>query len=108
MGKEKIQQKINEITDRIVKTCQPEKVILFGSYAWGQPTPDSDLDLFVIQQSNESRRTRQLKLRYLLLDFDLPADILSYTPNEIKQRLEINDFFIKDIIDKGKVVYERQ
>ncbi|MBU1180239.1 nucleotidyltransferase domain-containing protein [Patescibacteria group bacterium] len=107
MTKIKLQKSIREITKKIVREVKPEKVILFGSHAWGRPKPDSDLDIFVIKKSNEPRRKRQLKLRRLLLDFDMPADILSYTPEEVKRRLELRDFFIINIIKKGKVLYER-
>lgn len=100
-------KEIKELTKKIIKQANPKKVILFGSYAWGNPGPDSDFDFFVVQKSKESRRNRQLKLRRLLLDFDMPADILSYTPEEIDNRLAIKDFFIRDILNRGKVIYEK-
>ena len=52
------QEKIDSIVNKIVSEAKPEKVILFGSHAWGQPTKDSDVDLFVIQQSGERRLER--------------------------------------------------
>ncbi|MBI4215362.1 MAG: nucleotidyltransferase domain-containing protein, partial [Parcubacteria group bacterium] len=76
----RIPKKIKELTDRIIATYQPEKVILFGSYAWGKPRTDSDFDLCVIKTSVEPRRERQLRLRKLLLGFDAAADILAFTP----------------------------
>lgn len=102
-----VDKKIQELTNKIIRHANPEKVILFGSYAWGKPGADSDFDFFVVQKSKESRRIRQLKLRRLLLDFDMPADILSYTPEEIDNRLAIKDFFIRDILNKGKILYEQ-
>ncbi len=101
----KNKEKIKEITNKIVGEFQPEKIILFGSYAWGEPNQDSDLDLFIIKNTNEERRDRQLKVRRLFLNFDMPADVLVYTPQEIKNRIDKGDFFIIDIINKGKVLY---
>jgi len=107
MNKQIIDKKVKQLTKRIVKEVSPEKVILFGSYAWGKPGNDSDLDLFVVQRTKESKRARQLKLRRLLLDFDMPADILSYTQEEIDHRLKIKDFFIRDIMNNGKIIYAK-
>ena len=104
----KAEKKIKEITKKIVKKVDPEKIILFGSFAWGKPGPDSDIDLFVIEKSDLPKRERQIKIRRLFLDFDMPADVLSYTNNEIKKRLDINDYFIENIINNGKILYERK
>lgn len=106
MSKE-IEDKLKEITDKIVKEIDPEKVILFGSYVWGNPGPDSDIDIAVIENSDLDKRERQLKLGWILIDSGVPTDILSFTPSEIKHRTEIGDFFTKDIINKGKVLYAR-
>lgn len=103
----KINKKIQELTDKIIKEAKPEKVILFGSYAWGKPGPDSDFDFFVVEKSVEPRRKRQLRLRRLLLDFDMPADILSYTPQEVEKRIGMKDLFIKKITTKGKLIYAK-
>lgn len=102
-----IQEKIQKITTKIAETYQPEKVFLFGSYAWGKPTKDSDIDLFVVKDTKESKRERQIKLRRLFLDFDMPADILVYTPKEVEKRIMMGDFFVKNIITKGKILYAK-
>lgn len=107
MSKKEIDKKISEITDKIVKEFKPEKIILFGSYAWGKPHKDSDIDLFVIEKSKLPRRQRQINIRRLFLDFDMPADILSYTRAEIKARQKMNDYFLADILNSGKVLYEK-
>lgn len=102
------QEEIKKITDQIVKNYQPEKIILFGSYAWGKPTKDSDIDLFIVKGSRKRRIDRERELSKYLFGHDFPAmDILIYTPAETKKRLSIKDPFIKDIISKGKLLYAK-
>ena len=102
----KYESRIPEIKDKIVKAINPEKIILFGSYAWGKPTEDSDVDLFVIKDSSERRIDRQRNLRMKLFGSGVPMDLLVYTPKEIDKRLEIEDTFISYILSNGKVLYQ--
>ncbi len=76
---------IQEIKNRIVSGVHPEMIILFGSYAYGTPTKDSDLDLLVILQTEEPMHKRVTKIRKLLRDISIPKDIIVYTPQEVKQ-----------------------
>lgn len=99
---------LKNITKNIIRHFHPEKVILFGSWAWGKPSPESDIDLFIIKNSPKTRQQRQRELRTRLFPSGLPLDLLVYTPKEIKQRLALGDFFIRDILDKGKNLYEAQ
>ena len=64
------------------------------------------MDLFVVKETNELKRERQLKLRHLFLDFDIAADGLVFTSIEVEERIKNGDFFIRNIIDKGKLLYE--
>ena len=108
MTSQEIQEKIQEITQKIVKEFKPEKIILFGSYAWGKPGPDSDVDLFIVKKSKKRRINRERELRTKLFGNKFPPmDILIYTPWEIEKRLLIEDFFIKDILGKGRVLYAK-
>jgi predicted nucleotidyltransferase len=99
--------RIPEIKEKIVREINPEKVILFGSYAWGKPTEDSDVDLFIIQKSNEPRRQRQMTLRKRLFNIGIPMDIIIYTPEELKKRMDIRDVFMRKILRDGKILYEQ-
>lgn len=99
------QKEIKKIVNRIAKEYKPEKIYLFGSYAWGKPTIDSDFDLFIIKKTKENKHSRQLKVRKIIKG-ELPVDILVYTPKEAERRLKIGDFFIEDIFNKGKILYE--
>ncbi len=98
---------INQIAEKIKKQYKPEKIILFGSYAWGKPTKDSDIDLFIVKETNEKHRERALKVRRLLSEENglVGLDILVYNSQELTKRLEIGDSFISKIIKKGKLVY---
>lgn len=99
------EDKIQRLVNKIVAEYDPEKIILFGSYAWGEPTPDSDVDLFVVKASIENRHKRQIKLERKLYPPEMAFDLFVYTPEEVEERLELGDFFIRDIVTKGKVIY---
>ena len=103
----KYEAKIPEIREKIIKELDPEKIILFGSYAWGEPTNSSDLDLFIIQKTDTPRRQRQVELRKKLSGSGVAMDLLVYTPEELNYRLELEDFFFEKIISQGKTIYAK-
>jgi len=105
MDKQKELRKLKNIIKKIVEEYSPEKIILFGSWAWGKSSHDSDVDLFIIKRSKKQRIDRQRELRMKLFPPGMPLDLLVYTPKEIERRLRIGDFFIRDIINKGKLLY---
>lgn len=92
---------------KIVDELNPEKIILFGSYAYGKPTPHSDVDLLVVLKTSASPKERSWRVSRLLLPRPFPVDILVKTPKEIEKALESGDFFLQEIITRGKVLYER-
>jgi predicted nucleotidyltransferase len=92
---------------KIVDELKPEKIILFGSYAYGKPTPHSDVDLLVILKTSASLKERSWRVSRLLLPRPFPVDILVKTPKEIEKALKSGDFFLEEIITRGKVLYER-
>lgn len=95
------------VVQRLITALQPEKVILFGSYAYGTPTPDSDVDLLVVLDTSASSTDRYLAVSGLLYPRPFPMDILVRTPREIEEALGKGDFFIRDIVLQGQVLYER-
>lgn len=105
MEQEVIEQKLKEITEKIIKEFQPEKIILFGSRAWGNPKPDSDVDLFIVKESDERRIDRERAVQRILWGSRVPVDVLVYTPAEVKRRLWLEDFFIERIMKNGKTLY---
>jgi predicted nucleotidyltransferase len=92
---------------RIVRELAPEKIILFGSYAYGSPTSDSDVDLLIVMETDAPSKERSWAVSRLLLPRPFPVDILVKTPQEIARALTKGDFFVREIIERGKVLYER-
>lgn len=98
---------LHEIIQRIVAAYAPEKIILFGSYAYGDPHTDSDIDLLIIKETDKRPLDRWMEVKRLLRDRSGSISIspLVYTRREIERRLAIKDFFIKEIFEKGEVLY---
>jgi len=100
--------KIQQAAQKIVDAAHPEKIILFGSFAYGEPTPDSDVDFFVLMESEKQIHKRMMDLSDILDPRPFPMDIITRTRAELTHRLEIGDCFFKEIVNKGKVLYERR
>lgn len=102
-----VEVKIKEVVKKIIDEYNPEKIILFGSYAWGKPNKDSDIDLFIIKQSPKRRMDRERELRLKLFGQNFPAmDILVYTPEEVEKSINVRkNLFIEDIFRHGRVLY---
>ena len=98
---------LDKIVRRVVDVYRPEKIILFGSYAYGRPSADSDLDLLIIKKTSERFIDRWTNVRKIVSDpkRSIPFEPLVLTPQEVKERLAIGDQFIEEIITKGEVVY---
>lgn len=95
---------------RIVSELKPQKIILFGSYAYGNPTPDSDVDLLIITDTNGNDKEKYRAASMSLYPRQFPVDILIKTPKEVADALnggKDGSFFIREIIKKGKVLYDR-
>lgn len=100
---------ISQIVERI-KEEQPEKIILFGSHAYGNPDKESDIDLFIIKnispdEIRDFRLYLKLKLWDLIKKWNIPVDIIVDNQERINQRIEDGDMFYKEIVAKGKLIY---
>jgi len=102
-------RQINQVAKRIAEEFRPERIILFGSYAYGAPTEDSDVDLLVVKRM----RGDVIKMAGDIYGFvhrisrsAFSVDVLVRTPAEMERRIAMNDFFLREIAEKGKVVYE--
>ena len=106
-GDNEIRQIILEMAKKIIAEYMPEKIILFGSYAYGEPAEDSDIDLLIIKNTNKRPIDRWVEVKKLLRDTsqNLPVSPLVYTEKEIRERNAIKDFFIEEIFEKGEVLY---
>lgn len=103
MTKEK---RIKTVVESIAKNYKPEKIFLFGSFAWGKPKKDSDIDILVIKKSKQTPRKIAQKIDQSLFDRDFPLDILVYSPEYFNKRMSLGDYFTKKIVSKGKLLYE--
>lgn len=97
------------IVQRIIDNYRPEKIILFGSLAYGNPTDESDIDLFIIKDDSKRRIDRFCEVMKLLRDIKgISIEPIVFTNEELQERLNLEDDFILEIINKGKVLYERK
>ena len=100
--------KIKKIIQTIAENYKPESIYIFGSYAWGKPTKDSDLDLFIIKETDEWFFKRPTTVRKpLFSDYPMAMDIFVLNNKEIKTSLKRGNIFLNKILSQGKKVYER-
>ena len=106
---EKIQKIIDEVVEKIKTEYQPEKIILYGSYAYGEPDEDSDIDLFIVKETPMERIYRFAEVKRLVYrpERGIPVSPLVYTPVELEHRLAIGDQFVEEILTKGITLYAR-
>jgi predicted nucleotidyltransferase len=96
---------IRRLAQQIAEKFQPEKIILFGSYAYGTPDEGSDVDILVVMPAkNESSQRGRIRK---VLDCYFPLDLIVRTPENLRWRLEEGDWFLLEIMERGKVLYEK-
>ncbi len=96
---------INQLCEQIAREFKPQRIILFGSHAYGTPTADSDIDLLVVMPF-EGRTSKQAIKILNAIDVFAPVDLLVRTSEQIQERLAMQDTFMREIIERGKVLYE--
>ena len=99
------QSQIRQVSDEIARKFRPERIVLFGSYAYGTPTEDSDVDLLIVMPF-EGRRSKQAIQIRSAIHAGFPMDLIPITPERLKYRLECEDFFLREVVTKGTVLYE--
>ncbi|KAA0265516.1 MAG: nucleotidyltransferase domain-containing protein [Chloroflexi bacterium] len=99
------QKAIDQVVEQIVEEFKPQKIILFGSYARGNPRPESDVDLLVVMKTSDKQGKQSLDMRrHLGVMFGL--DLVVYTEKQLKERVKMGDWFLRDMLKEGKVLYE--
>lgn len=98
-------RQIRKFSEAVAREFRPEKIVLFGSYGYGKPTEDSDVDLLVIMPFDRRRGRKSLEIRRRI-PASFPLDLIVRTPEFIAQRLAWGDCFTQEILTKGKVLYE--
>jgi predicted nucleotidyltransferase len=97
---------LEQITQKLVATLNPEQIILFGSHAYGEPNEDSDIDLLVIvSQSNEPRYRRSRLAYRALRGIGVPTDVIIMTQEEVKKKVNVRSSLISRVIHDGRVLY---
>ena len=100
--------KISEIVDRITKSYDPEKVILFGSYVTNKINEESDLDFIIIKDTDKPKHKRGRELRRHLLGLLIPIDLKIYTPSEFENESKSDYSFLSSAMKNSIVLYERK
>ncbi|MBU0651045.1 nucleotidyltransferase domain-containing protein [bacterium] len=98
-------KQIDNIVKIVVDKYNPDKVVLFGSYAKGNPSENSDLDLIIIKDSSEPRYKRANVIRKELRGMKIPIDLLVYTNDEIYKWKDNKSAFVTKALKSGKILY---
>lgn len=100
-------EEIQAFADRVAEEFHPERIILFGSYAQGTQTPDSDVDMLVIMpfEGKPWRMASDIRKR---VRPPFPLDIIARTPSQIHERFGLGDCFMREINEQGRILYEKR
>jgi len=102
-----IKKLISIMAEKIKREYKPEKIVLFGSYAYGKPTKHSDVDLLIIKETDDRPIDRRIRIRDIVEkeNCQVAISLLVYTPKEIQRRLKMGDDFISTILKRGRILY---
>lgn len=98
---------LKEVVKNIVKGLRPNRILLFGSHAYGTPTSDSDLDILIIKNTSLSFADRVRHVSQIIGRHIFPLDLIVLTPQEIRRRLKDFDPFLEEALTRGKVLYDK-
>jgi predicted nucleotidyltransferase len=101
-------RQINDIVNRIALNYNPDKIILFGSYAHGNYSENSDLDFILVKDTNAPKHKRGLEVRRLFYRLTIPMDFKIYTSSEFDKELSNQYSFLSSAIKGSKILYERK
>jgi predicted nucleotidyltransferase len=96
---------IRRMVEQIVDRFQPDKIVLFGSHAYGQPSSGSDVDVLVVMPT-KNQVAQACRIR-LAVEHPFPLDLLVRTPEHLEARVEAGDSFLQEVLSKGLVLYEK-
>ena len=100
---------LDDIVTRLKRDYHPERIILYGSYAWGNPTRHSDIDLFIVKETPLRWVDRFVKVKEIIFDPQrgIPVSPNVLTPSELRERQRLGDDFVDEILSKGQTLYEQ-
>lgn len=101
------QKEAKTLAGKIAEYCKPQKIVLFGSVVRGDGNKNSDIDLLVIKRSKQIRpfRVKEVFEAIRGIKRTFPLDVIVYTPEELKKRTMMGDYFINRVLEEGKVLY---
>jgi len=98
-------KRIKDLASQIAREFSPERIILFGSHAYGQPSDDSDVDLLVVLRFEGKPVRKAIEIRNRVSP-KIPLDLIVRTPERLAERVANNDWFMREIVEKGRTLYE--
>jgi len=98
-------KRIRDLTSQIARAFSPDRIILFGSHAYGQPSDNSDVDILVVLPFKGKPVRKAIEIRNKV-NARMPLDLIVRTPEHLAERLAQNDWFMREIVEKGRTLYE--
>lgn len=102
---EKVSRGLEEYVGCLVRRFKPKRVVLFGSHAYGKPKEASDVDLLVVMETPLRPVEQAIAIRSVI-SAPFPLDLIVRTPDQVERRLSMGDFFLREVLSQGKVLYE--
>ena len=99
------QEAIDQVVQQIVDGFRPQKIILFGSYARGEPRPESDVDMLVVMDT-PLREVQQAIRICQKINYSFGLDLIVHTPKHLADRVKMGDWFLRDVLKEGTIIYE--
>ena len=99
---------IRTFVDQVARRFRPQRIILFGSHAYGRPTPDSDVDLLVVMPDSGDPLGKAIEISRAVPHYGFALDLVVRDPDVLRWRTDHDDFFLQEAVSKGKVLYEDQ
>lgn len=99
------QKAIDQVVQQIVEKFKPQKIILFGSYARGNPRPESDVDMLVVMDTPQKEIQQAIQICQQI-EYRFGLDLIVHTPKYLAKRVKMGDWFLRDVLEEGKVLYE--
>jgi predicted nucleotidyltransferase len=99
---------LDRLVQEVLANCKPDRIILFGSWAWGQPGPDSDLDIMIVVPPSTRKPAGIASAISAAVPHEFSLDILVKTTDWVERTLAEGDTFTRDIIEKGVILYEAE
>ena len=99
------QKAIDQVVKQIVEKFKPQKIILFGSYARGNPRPESDVDMLVVMETPLKDVHQAIQICQQI-EYRFGLDLIVHTPKYLAKRVKMGDWFLRDVLKEGKVLYK--